>query len=50
MVVLATGHDHTPIVPDWPGREGFSVTLTHLADFRTAEPFAGQEVLVRGLA
>src|SRR5919106_3591337 len=32
-VVLATGYDHDPFIPDWPGREGFAGELIHAADY-----------------
>lgn len=48
FVVVATGMDHTPVVPPWSGREAFGGEVLHSADFRTAEPFRGQDVLVVG--
>jgi putative flavoprotein involved in K+ transport len=47
-VVVATGYNNTPLMPDWPGREGFSGELVHAARYRNAEPFAGRDVLVVG--
>jgi putative flavoprotein involved in K+ transport len=47
-VVVATGYLHTPMVPPWPGRETWTGTLTHSADYRNAEPYRGQDVLVVG--
>ena len=49
FVVVATGFDRVPVVPDWPGREGFSGRLVHASSYRNAEPFRGLEVLVVGL-
>ncbi|MCF2532385.1 flavin-containing monooxygenase [Yinghuangia soli] len=48
-VVVATGHNHTPYVPDWPGRESFTGELLHAADYRVPAPFAGRDVLVVGV-
>jgi cation diffusion facilitator CzcD-associated flavoprotein CzcO len=48
QVVIATGFDHTPIIPPWPGRETFNGTLLHAADYRNPKPFAGKDVLVVG--
>lgn len=45
-VVIATGHDRVPFLPDWPGREGFAGELLHAASYRNPRPFAGAEVLV----
>ena len=47
-VVVATGHNHTPALPDWPGREGFTGELLHASVYRNAAPFAGRRVLVVG--
>ena len=47
-VVVATGPDHTPRIPPWPGRHDFGGRLMHSADFVNAGPFAGQDVLVVG--
>ncbi|MBV7670289.1 NAD(P)/FAD-dependent oxidoreductase [Streptomyces halstedii] len=48
-VVVATGFNHTPLVPEWPGRQGFTGTLLHAADYREPGPYAGQDVLVAGI-
>lgn len=47
-VVVATGYLHTPVVPDWPGRERWTGTLIHSSGYRNAEPFRGKDVLVVG--
>lgn len=47
-VVVATGRCHTPHVPDWPGREGFTGTLLHAADYRSPAAYEGRSVLVVG--
>ena len=47
-VVVATGYNHTPVLPDWPGREGFEGELIHGQDYRNAEPYRGRDVLVVG--
>jgi cation diffusion facilitator CzcD-associated flavoprotein CzcO len=47
-VVVATGFSNLPWLPDWPGRETFAGELLHSADYRSAEPFRGREVLVVG--
>jgi putative flavoprotein involved in K+ transport len=48
FVVMATGFDHDPYVPEWPGRDAFEGTLMHAADYRNPGPFQGRDVLVVG--
>jgi cation diffusion facilitator CzcD-associated flavoprotein CzcO len=47
-VIVAGGYDHTPFVPDWPGRERFQGSLLHAAAYRNPEPFRDGDVLVVG--
>lgn len=49
VVVVATGHNHTPYVPDWEGRDAFPGELLHAAAYRNATPYAGRDVLVVGV-
>ncbi|UGY92014.1 flavin-containing monooxygenase [Streptomyces gobiensis] len=48
-VVVATGYNHTPHIPDWPGRDDFTNELLHAADYRNAAPYEGKDVLVVGV-
>jgi putative flavoprotein involved in K+ transport len=48
-VVVATGYNHTPRIPDWPGRDTYTGELLHAADYRNAKPFADRDVLVVGI-
>ncbi|MCX5410848.1 NAD(P)/FAD-dependent oxidoreductase [Streptomyces sp. NBC_00059] len=48
-VVVATGFNHTPRTPAWPGREGFTGELLHAAEYRAPAPYAGKDVLVAGI-
>ena len=48
-VVVATGHAHTPHVPDWPGLESYTGQLRHAREYRNPAPFAGLDVLVAGV-
>jgi putative flavoprotein involved in K+ transport len=48
-VVVATGHAHTPNVPDWPGLESYTGELRHAREYRNPAPFAGLDVLVAGV-
>ncbi|MFG3528926.1 flavin-containing monooxygenase [Streptomyces sp. NPDC047917] len=48
-VVVATGFNHTPRVPDWPGLDTFTGDLVHACDYRNPAPYAGRDVLVVGI-
>lgn len=48
QVVMATGHDHEPFVPEWPGRESWSGGLVHSSAYANATAFVGRKVLVVG--
>src|SRR5919112_330998 len=48
QVVVATGYEHAPVIPDWGGRDLFRGELLHSRDYRNAAPFAGKRVLVVG--
>ncbi|THA73197.1 NAD(P)/FAD-dependent oxidoreductase [Streptomyces sp. A0642] len=48
-VVVATGYNHTPRIPDWPGRDTFTGELLHASDYRNPAPYAGKDVLVVGV-
>ena len=47
-VIVATGYNGAPFVPDWPGRDGFTGELVHSSRYRNPEPFRGRDVLVVG--
>jgi putative flavoprotein involved in K+ transport len=47
-VVVATGHNHTPVMPAWPGAETFAGELLHASAYRTGAAYAGRSVLVVG--
>jgi putative flavoprotein involved in K+ transport len=47
-VVSATGTWGAPVVPRYPGSEGFGGSQLHSARYRSPEPFRGQRVLVVG--
>jgi glycine/D-amino acid oxidase-like deaminating enzyme len=48
QLIVATGLDQAPAVPDWPGRDEFGGELLHSADYRNPAPFEGRRVLVVG--
>lgn len=47
-VINATGTWETPHLPDYPGRDRFEGRQLHTKDYRTAEEFAGQHVIIVG--
>jgi putative flavoprotein involved in K+ transport len=47
-VVIATGHNQIPDLPDWPGAEGYARELLHASRYRNAKPYVGKRVLVVG--
>ncbi|MFE4000104.1 flavin-containing monooxygenase [Nocardioides sp. YIM B13467] len=48
QVVMATGYDHEPFVPEWPGRESWTGDLVHSSNYANPTAFAGRKVLVVG--
>ncbi|MFD3540888.1 flavin-containing monooxygenase [Streptomyces sp. NPDC058662] len=48
-VVVATGFNHTPRLPEWPGLEEYTGRVLHAAEYREPGPYAGQDVLVVGV-
>ena len=47
-VVVCTGSDHTPFIPDWPGKDKFRGELIHGGDFTHAKNYRGKSVLLVG--
>jgi cation diffusion facilitator CzcD-associated flavoprotein CzcO len=48
FVVIATGFDRDPDLPDWPGRDGFTGELIHSSAYRNPAPYKDRDVLVVG--
>ncbi|MBX9394995.1 NAD(P)/FAD-dependent oxidoreductase [Streptomyces sp. TRM72054] len=48
-VVVATGYNHTPRIPDWPGRDTYTGAFLHASAYRNPAPYAGRDVLVVGV-
>jgi cation diffusion facilitator CzcD-associated flavoprotein CzcO len=48
LVVIATGFDHDPELPNWPGRNGFTGDLIHSSAYRNPGTYRGRDVLVVG--
>jgi flavin-binding monooxygenase-like protein len=47
-VVVATGYEHTPCIPEWPGVRGFTGEVVHSSAYRNPGPYAGKRVMVVG--
>ncbi|MDT0268220.1 NAD(P)/FAD-dependent oxidoreductase [Streptomyces sp. DSM 44915] len=47
-VVVATGYNHTPRMPDWPGSADFTGELLHARGYREPTPYRDRKVLVVG--
>jgi cation diffusion facilitator CzcD-associated flavoprotein CzcO len=47
-IINATGTWETPYIPDYPGADQFRGRQLHTKDYRTAEEFAGQHVIIVG--
>lgn len=47
-LVVAIGYLHTPAIPEWPGRESWDGEIMHSSQYRNADKFQGQDVLVVG--
>ena len=45
-VIVASGYDREPRLPEWPGAEGFEGELIHASAYRNPEPYRGKDVLV----
>ncbi|MFF4050650.1 flavin-containing monooxygenase [Streptomyces chartreusis] len=48
-VVVATGHNHTPRIPRWPGRDTYTGEFLHAGEYRNPAPYADRDVLVVGI-
>jgi cation diffusion facilitator CzcD-associated flavoprotein CzcO len=47
-VVVATGYENRPVIPDWAGRDEYAGPLVHAAQYVNARPFRDMSVLVVG--
>lgn len=47
-VIFATGKEHEPAIPDWPGRERWRGRLIHSAELGDVSQYADKRVLVVG--
>ena len=48
QVVVATGYESEPLIPDWSGLADFRRPLIHVRDYRNPQPYEGAKVLVVG--
>ena len=48
QVVMATGYEHTPRMPSWPGIDGFGGRVLHSSAYRNPAPYRDKRVLVVG--
>lgn len=48
-LVLATGVNHDPHVPRWPGQDQYRGDIVHSAHYKSGARWAGKDVLVVGL-
>lgn len=48
QLVLATGYNNVPVMPDKPGLDSFPGRVLHSAEYRSGAEFKGQRVLVVG--
>jgi len=47
-VVIATGYNRRPFLPEWEGRETFAGELVHSSSYRSPAPYRGKDALVVG--
>jgi len=47
-LVVATGRNSVPHIPEWPGQRSFRGTVLHSSQYRTGASFRGRNVLVVG--
>jgi indole-3-pyruvate monooxygenase len=48
-LVVATGLNREPILPQWPGQESYRRPIVHSRDYRNGSAYAGGRVLVVGI-
>lgn len=47
-VIVATGYNGAPFIPDWPGRDGYTGELVHSSRYMNPRPYRDRDVLVVG--
>jgi cation diffusion facilitator CzcD-associated flavoprotein CzcO len=48
QVVVASGNQYAPHIPEWPGRQGYTAQVLHSGAYRNPAPYQGKKVLVVG--
>ena len=48
VVVVATGYNHTPKIPEWPGLAKFGGNVLHSSDYRNPAALTAKHVLIIG--
>jgi len=48
-IIIATGVNRVPHVPTWKGQENFKGNIVHSRNYKNAQPFENQRVLVIGM-
>jgi putative flavoprotein involved in K+ transport len=48
-VIVATGYNGAPFIPDWPGRDGFTGELIHSSQYMNPAPYRDRDVLTVGV-
>lgn len=48
FVIIATGQNHTPKIPSFPGIDSFKGTVLHSSQYKNGSDFKGKKVLVVG--
>jgi cation diffusion facilitator CzcD-associated flavoprotein CzcO len=48
QVVMATGYEHTPQLPGWPGMADFPGQILHSSEYKNPTPYQGSKVVVVG--
>jgi cation diffusion facilitator CzcD-associated flavoprotein CzcO len=48
QLIVATGYDRVPQIPEWPGRDRFEGSVIHSSEYRNPDAFRGRNVLVAG--
>lgn len=48
-VILATGYNGAPFIPEWPGREEFTGELIHSSQYMNPRPYRDRDVLTVGV-
>lgn len=48
-VIIASGVNRIPFLPDWEGKEAFKGDIIHSKDYKNPKPYAGKKVLIIGM-